>query len=346
MSFSPKSKLIQVVYLPQARHEVILSLPFIYKLVDQLKIDVKDYGPIWLVGPMWAHEIIKVALLARLNSLSSFIHFTSDFEKEVKEKESKFSVDTCYCLDRSFRAGFKAWRSKAKRRIGYSTDAPSFFYTDTVPLKLVEGYSVIERSLDLLRARWTSSQIEEWNTTHAPSILAKDNSVKSSEPLVAIHLDKTRQIPSEALGVFCKILVDQGVEVWLLGDLAASPDAETVQRIVPSLLIKNLCAPRTFDELLLLISKSHILVSVNLEVIHVASDLNVPVVSQLDSVLVELGYGPWRRKASVISISGNRCLACVQEARGTKVQTKHKCLTQVSGEKLYSEARRFSDFLS
>lgn len=333
----------QVIVISENDLNPILLLPMIYRLAEVLESQGQGANPIKVISPQSAHEVIELSLKRGLLRWRDQI--------KVSSRKDFSHADTIYCLDRGVGAGFRAWRSGVRECVGYSSAIASFFYTKSTMQKWGSSYPEIERKLDLLRARWPSVDIAPWDTRRALSLLAPGNKVgrQDKDPVVMIAMGSEASglcWPAEKISELAKEMVNQGVEVWLVGDEAATTKASMVQKLLPSLLIKNLCASRRVEDFVNLMESCDLLVSFDRLPIYLANDLNLPVVALYSASIAEMGFGSWRINASALGVAGLECKACDAEIFGNSSPQKHRCVRDISVDRVYREARRLVDFLS
>lgn len=339
-SVSPRSV---AVFLPRLAHDLILSLPFVARLCQQL-----PGARVEVFGNDFALEVYALAMERGLAAHASVIKsLIKPVIKLSSLSQKPCSHDLAFLLDRSWRAGFAVWKAGVAERVGFASGAPSFFYTMSVATSWNERHSEINRHLDLLRA-FFGGAVEAW-PPDALSMMANREAAKLQDPVVLLTLSSepgARSWAPEPTAQLCEQLAAQGVEIWLEGNLGASPLAEQIQILAPSLLVKNICADRSLRERLDLLQQAHCVVSADLPTVQWCSDLATPVVALWGDRLPELGYAPWRRRASAIGISERHCLACEREGLKHRVHGRHICLDGMGAPRVYREVRRWVDVLA
>lgn len=307
-----------------SRLDMLHTLPALSLLASTLPSDQR----IVVSGTAANADVFELALKRGLAPQQSMF---------LPEVASGAQIDTAYCLDRQWRSGWRAWRSGAAHRVGFSSGAASYFYNQHVMYQWNEGYLALDRGLDLFRARHPN-QRWEWDPKTAPSLLRDPVVGRSPDPVVVLEWDS--RWPVEAAALFCRELCARGIEVWLVGTHDAH--VSELQRAVPSLLFKDRRheAGQSLSSQVSILSQAWVIVTPQLFTAHLACDINVTVVALLGPTLGDLGYAPWRRTASLISVAGAACSACERAAlggRGWARRAEHICLAKLSGERVLRE---------
>lgn len=338
-----KRSVIQTAFLG----DCVLSLPFLYRLAEAFphdEIDVLAAGP--------GLDLFKLALERGLAGISSRVRLHA-FEKRGRHRGLRGlnavarqleRPDVVYCLQRSFRSGLVALLSGAPERVGFSSGAATFFYTRAVRRSWHEGRLEIEKNLDLIRD--DSRVVEPWVSSVAPSLLRVGP--RESAPIearVALSLGSpwaTKRWPTENAIQLVKRLVREGIEIRLLGDAASQEAAAQITAAVPSLLIKNYCGQSSIREWVDLIDSSSLVVSGDSAAVHVASDLNVPVIALFGPTLPEFGFAPWRADSAALGLSQLPCRPCHIHGPKKCPLQHHRCLKDLSAEIVWDEIERMT----
>lgn len=308
--------------------DCILSLPFLYELSTRsTRLDV-------IASPIGA-ELFKESAMASENKLH--IHA---FDKRGHHKGPfalwKYSqnfthVDNVFCLQRSFRSVLLARLTGASNIVGFSTGSPAFLYTESIPREWRGETHDIEKNLILLR-KFFSTSIPEWRRRKdIPSLLKKSNE-KYSSPTVSVALGSpwpTKQWPLENQIQLIHSLTQEGISIKLIGDTKAAPLAEAIQSDCKSLLIENLTGQTNLRQLIDVISMSQLLVSSDSAPVHIAGDVNTPVIALFGPTIPEFGFAPWRVGSKVLSVSLD-CRPCDWHGPRKCPLKHHRCMKDLT----------------
>lgn len=324
--------------------DCVLTLPLIHEVLrtypeERLKIFTHRLG----------RELFTVALERGLRAFANRIEIV-DYDKRKQhrsffsllglvERERRLAQPTLvFCPQRSFRTGLLAFLSRAPQRLGFSSGAAAFFYSRAVRREWESGRPEIEKNLDLLRA--LVPELPPWSPKNAPSLLqtATGERATAENPVMSLAMGSpwlTKRWPvANAIELVKRVIAD-GVPVKLLGDASAQPLAEELQRAVPSLMVKNLCGQTDIRQWIAEIQSSSLLVGNDSAAVHVASDLNVPVMALFGPTLPDFGFAPWRRDSLALGVNALYCRPC--HIHGPKIcpEGHHRCLKEIKGEEVY-----------
>lgn len=266
-------------------------------------------------------------------------------KKRTPHIESQYA----FCLHRSFRTAFMAYMTGAREKIGFSSGAASFMYTKAIPRTWDRGAHEIEKNLDLLRSVFGVDKVPVYlgaSLQKRPSLLSAQDSNKPKrvQGRVSLALGSpwpTKRWPLEHAISLCKNWVEEGIEIYLLGDSSATEQAHHLQKSIPSILIKNFVGQTTAQEWVDLLDSSSLLVSGDSASVHVASDLGVPVLALFGPTVPEFGFAPWRTHSKVLQRSDLECRPC--HIHGPKVcpLKHHKCLKELDPDSVLRHAKSY-----
>lgn len=331
-----RSWAIQTSFLGDA----VLTLPFLYR-------ELEKNNEVVLIGAPRNISVFQRAKDQGLKKWSSNLHLLSWNKKEVKGPWSlkKFSdriqrehfvPDHSFCIHRSFSTSLLGLLSGAEKRIGFSSGAANFFYTDCVPRNWDTGQHEIEKNLDLLRH---FSPTPLWDSV-SPSLLGEK---KTQKGVVAFSLGSpwaTKEWSLEQALSLMQKLVSEGVEVWLLGDSNFAPRALELENKLESKLVKNYSGKTGIQEWIDLISQASVVVSGDSAAVHVACDLNVPVIAIFGPTVTEFGFAPWRKNARVLALD-LECRPCDIHGPRKCPLGHHRCMKDIKSTAVYAAIREF-----
>lgn len=356
----PRYLVVQTAFMGDA----VLSLPFVRRLLD-----TEPTAHVTLVAAPGTRALFELALERGLKDQAHRVKLEV-FDKRGRDagwrgtrrraqelNANSEGFDAAFLLQRSFRSAALAWLAGARERVGFSSGAATLLYTKLVRRGWEDNRAEIEKNLDLLRA-WQSRHGDtpkvEWPPKTAPSILKQsdirypisDIGYPNASPpagcTVALSLGSpwpTKRWPLAQAAPLVQNLTRRGVDVLLIGDAAAAPLAEELHKQVPSLLVKNLAGKTPVKEWVDTIATCDLLISGDSAAVHVASDLNVPVVALFGPTLPEFGFAPWRPGSKALGLSNLACRPCHIHGPRRCPLTHHRCLNDLSADAVFAASR-------
>ena len=310
--------------------DAVLSLPFLHRFFESNNEKLK------LIAAPRNEGIFRLARERGLSPYKDRFEIVSWDKKKSRNPLTLLSLadewsaekpEKVYCLQRSFSSALLALFSKSPERIGFSTGAASFLYTHCVSRDWDSGRLEIEKNLDLLRA---FHPVKAWEDP-SPSLLG---SSKSQKGVVAFSLSSPWGTKEWDLGEAEKLmrkLMSEGIEVWILGDQKFIPKAALLEKNLESRLLKNFTGKTTLVEWVDLIAQAGALVSGDSAAVHVASDLNIPIVALFGPTVPEFGFAPWRKNARVLSLDMS-CRPCDIHGPAICPLKHHRCMKELSAD--------------
>lgn len=342
--------MIQTAFLGDA----VLSLPFLARLLE-----ARPRSRVDVICAKGGEAVFRLALERGLSEHVARVH-VHVFDKKNMDcgprglyrfvqrlRRDSGTPESVYCLQRSFRSGVLALLSGSDERVGFSSGAASFLYTQPVRRDWNSGVSEVEKNLDLLRANEALSPVQAapWDPQTAPSLLAKPPTPKTPpREHVVLSLGSpwaTKRWPIENAAEYVRRLNDEGLGIVLTGDASAKPLAAELLRLAPSPLVRDLTGQTSIPELVDLISQARLVVSGDSAAVHIASDVNTPVMALFGPTLPEFGFAPWRRNALALGVKGLYCRPCDIHGPAVCPEGHHRCLREISGDSVARQSRRF-----
>ena len=259
-------------------------------------------------------------------------------------------ADWAVLLPSSFESALAAWRWRARRRVGYATDARGIFLTDATPLPAprlhqVDEYAALLEPLGVttMEAAPDSKLRPEWKLRKDAEAEAEVDElltgagIDAGTALVGLHLGaafgSSKLWPAEAFGRLGRQLHEAGLRPVLLG---TKDDADTAARVesaaggpLPSLVGRD--RPALLPRLL---ARLRCLVSGDTGVAHLAAAVGVATVTLFGPTDRRL-TAPRGREAHVL----DRAVPCAPCFLPT-CPIDHICLTRISPEAVLHEVRR------
>jgi heptosyltransferase II len=252
-------------------------------------------------------------------------------------------ADVALLLPSSLEAALAAARWRARRRVGYATDARSALLTDAMDLPSPRLHQVDEYAalLSLLGVAGAAAT-PRWRLPESPTAdaevdgLLREAGLDATAPLVGLHLGaafgSSKLWPPEAFGRLARDLAEDGLCPVLLGTAedaatgavvaraAAAPVASLVGRDRPALLAR-------------LLARLRCLVSGDTGVAHLAAAVGVATVTL---------FGPTDRRLTAPRGGGARTLDRAVPCAPCFLPTcpiDHVCLTRLDPETVRREVR-------
>lgn len=321
----------------------VLTLPFLVRLAEAYP---KEEITLVATGP--AYDLFAVALTRGLAPYAKRITLKK-FDKRgahagwrgLRRFAQALGRPTIvFCLQRSFRSGLLAWLSGAPTRIGFSSGAASFFYTELVRRSWDAGRSEIEKNLDLLRRIHPATAL--WSPRQAPSLLRDTarSPVSPDSKRVGLSFGSpwaTKRWPTHHAITLTQKLVREGYEVCLLGDKSSQESSAAIQAAVPSLLVQNHAGRTSVAEWVALIQNCSLIISGDSAAVHVASDLDVPVIALFGPTLPEFGFAPWRPRSVALGLDQLPCRPCHIHGPKRCPLGHHRCMQDLAPESVWDE---------
>lgn len=324
---------------------VLHCLPMILKFFEISETNPEtSKDKLYFLSGQQGKSVLDLALERGLSKYKDRFFVIESLEKNMRHG----FFESVYCVGRSFFEGLKAWRLNPKKIVGFSSGASSFFYTEPVQRRWNEGYSEIDRNLDLLRSVLGSEKIKPWSEQvqdYQPVLLEANHIKNHQDPKVVMDLgdpSDQRRWDLRQAAELAKLLCKDGVEVHLVGEGAAQ-----IKAMVDSLLLfdKSNEARRSLSDKAKILEASKVLISSNLFHLHLGCELGVPVVALMGGAMGELGFAPWTKRATLLGVAGQLCVACEREALGVKpmsvVFSKHSCVLGLAYDRVYRDVTKF-----
>ncbi|MDD5282079.1 MAG: lipopolysaccharide heptosyltransferase II [Candidatus Omnitrophica bacterium] len=131
--------------------------------------------------------------------------------------------------------------------------------------------------------------------------ILKGQNIKDSAKIVVVAPGARSQIKrwdKENFSHLCSLLIKEGWDVVLVGDKTDEPVCSFVHQSCPERII-NLCAKTSINQLAALLRKARLLITNDSAAMHLASYLDIPVVS-IFGPTDENKYGPWSQKRIIV----------------------------------------------
>ena len=220
--------------------------------------------------------------------------------------------DTCFLPHRSFRSAFIALAAGIPKRIGYLRTMGSVFYTHRVPW--TKSRHEVDRMLDLLSPVGidpatvspklsVSTRRKDMNEIERMLMV---NGIHAQDRIVVIAPGSVwatkRWIPEGFAEVINRLVKNLKVKVVLVG---SRDDLSVVDDVIRHCHEKvvNLCGTTSLLQLAALLERSHLLITNDNGAMHMGTAQGIPIVAVFGATTLNLGYGPYTERASIIERS-------------------------------------------
>lgn len=164
------------------------------------------------------------------------------------------------------------------------------------------------------------------------------------KPLIAVGPAasfKGKAWPKDYYLELCKRFIDQGYNVILFGGPGEEEPRWISERISGGIL--DTSGRLTFLQTAALIKKCALTVSNDSAIVHFSEAGRIPVVAIFGPTVQEFGFFPFLKESSVVELTLS-CRPCSRNGKGKcKIREKRKCLTHLSVDMVWEEAKRILD---
>ncbi|TGJ98296.1 glycosyltransferase family 9 protein [Leptospira langatensis] len=285
----------------------------------------------------WIDEIIPLDKKQIKSSLFGFWNFCQAIRKR------KFTL--CISPHFSFRSSIIAWRSGAKKRIGYKSAGFSFLLNDRKPRPLL-GPHEVDKLLSLLY-----TEEERKKISRRPELFWKPESVIGIQAEMKKHgLEKgnfilvspssvweTKRMPAEKFRTVAEGLAEKtGFKIVLTGGKGDIPLCEEVGKGFGI----NLAGKTSLPEMSYLMSQAALLVTNDSSPIHFASAFNIPTLAAFGATIPAFGYTPLADKIFISEIYGLDCRPCGIHGGRVCPKGHFRCMLEQDTDAMIREALR------
>ena len=302
MGIEPKRILvIQTAFLG----DVVLTTPFLKTLRD--RFPSAYLAALVIPG---TREILENSVLDDLLTYDKKGRDRSFWPMVRRLREKSF--DTCFLLHRSFRSALLAWAAGIPRRIGYLRTLGGVFYTHRVPWD--KSRHEVDRSLELLSPVGIDPSSVSANLSVSPRQEDMDeierlmiaNGIRRHDRIIVIAPGSVwatkRWIPRGFGEVIDRLVRMDKAKLVLVGSQDDLSIVEDITRHCQEKVV-NLCGKTSLLQLAALLKRSHLLITNDNGAMHIGAAQGVPIVAIFGSTTLDLGYGPYTKRVSVVEHS-------------------------------------------
>jgi len=325
--------------------DVILTIP----LVQSLKKEFPAASVDMLVTPQ-ASEV-----LLNHPSIRNILRYDkhgddrgiSGFRRQTKILRSH-RYDLAIIPHRSLRSALLVRLAGIPLRVGFSTSAGSFFFTQTVPYD--SSSHEVDRNLSLLRGigitvdgrPFPEMYPTDGDRRIVDDLLPKKKFVLSHHTIAIApgSVWNTKRWMPERFQELIRHLIDRHYSVVLLG---GKDDVALCERILESTNRENvisMAGELTFLQSAELIRRSRVLVSNDSAPMHLALAMRTPVVAIFGPTVPRFGFAPYGINDSIVEISGLACRPCSIHGGATCPIKTFDCMVNISAETVFQNVVR------
>ena len=221
--------------------------------------------------------------------------------------------DVVYSLHRSLRTAILLYLARIPIRIGFKEASCSFLYNQRVKRKQ-DGHEVL-RNLSLLPIGVDQSPLEAYPlrlscSERLPGELRLFlDSAKNNKFLVVVPGSawRTKQWSADNYHQLCKVAVEQGLTVCILG---AVDEVNVCKSVAGELELVNLAGKTDLSSFLAVIRDAALVVCNDSFALHVAAAFKTPTVAVFCATSPAFGFYPWQQRALVVEKQGLWCKPC------------------------------------
>ncbi len=336
----PDLSRVQRVLVVRLRHlgDVLLTTPLLRVLQRALPVAQIDVCVYREAAPLLeGNPAIRSLLLCDRSRKERSFFVRIGKELELLQQVRKGAYDLVIQLTEGDRGAFLSWASRARYKVGWAHGKKRFVYTHLVKNCPFLRHTV-ERQLDVLRRIGLFPQEEE-KELFIPRVQQAEESMAARVPFqrfLLIHPTSRWRFkcwPVDKMRALSRVLLDRGEQLVF----SSGPDQEEqhmVAEIVKGLdreRVMNLSGALSLSELVALIARSQLLLSVDSLPFHLASALKAPVVA-LFGPTSEVTWGAWRNPLARVVTEPMSCRPCYQDGCGGSKRSE--CLYSLSVEKV------------
>ena len=324
------STLSIVIRTPNWLGDLLISTAFIQAILEQFPESTVDL----IVKKGW--ENLPLPHRGRILPFDKSTQSADSFGKALQ----KFSYDVFYVLPTSFSSAWMAYRSQAKKRIGYRGNGRNWFLSEPFYYQAKHrSRHLIEEYLDLCKDSLPSAKYQPTLWIDQTWVQGQLQSFQSTLPTDFVCIapgavyGPAKQWPWEYFQQVVIALEKRGIPSILLG---TQDDSLTAEKIVSQKQTNNnLCGKTTVNQMIALLAKSKGLVSNDSGAMHVMAALNKPQISIFGSTS-PVWTGPLNPQAFVQKTTLD-CSPCFQR---TCRFNHYQCLHKITPESVWKEVEK------
>ena len=332
--------------------DVVLTLPLVQRLHASIPRSEITFVAIPLAaGVLQNHPAIKQVITYDKHGKDAGAAIVFALAKRLRSEQ----FDIAVIPHRSFRSAAIGWLSRTPRRIGFSTSAAPWLFTNVV--KYDKNSHEIDRNLSLLQPLGTAHAKNE-----LPSLYPSDEDkeiidrfmflYESANPrhglqrLVAIapgSVWNTKRWPREHFIELGKMLAKDGFAVFLVGGKEDVELCERIAKFTGARNVMNTAGKLSLLQSAELIRRCKVLVSNDSAPMHLAVGVRTPVVAIFGATAPQFGFAPRGAHDEVVQIDGLSCRPCaIHGGEKCPIET-FVCMKDLKPELVYTRLKMMVD---
>jgi heptosyltransferase-2 len=264
--------------------------------------------------------------------------------------------DVALIPHRSLRSAVVGWLARIPRRVGFSTSAAQWLFTDVMAYD--KNSHEIDRNLSLLKPLGITDSVSELPTlypsekdknevneillhrSHAPSLHQK-----TLIGLAPGSVWNTKRWPEEYFIELSKMLLNDGFLVVLIGGKEDAELCEEIGNAIGPGNVINAAGKLSLLQSAELIRRCALLVSNDSAPMHLAVGMRTPVVAIFGATTPQFGFAPRGKQDVVAEINGLSCRPCaIHGGERCPIKT-FVCMNDLTPQLVYSKVRAVIDAL-
>lgn len=282
-------------------------------------------------------------LLAGNPFVDEVLSFQKQDKKTLLQSLKKNPFDLGILLTNSFSSAWMLWRGNIKKRLGYTSDARSFFLTDPIPFPKEKGKEhlvITYKKLLLPLGIPLSSTSPSLYVSPAEKIrvheIRKQYGV-TSKTLVGINPGAAYGsakcwLPERFREVAKKLIQEHEVAILFFGDKTGEPLVREICQGLPPEAI-NLAGKTSLRELIALIQACSAFLTNDSGPMHIAAALKTPLVAVFGSTN-EVATGPYEH--GTVIHKHVECSPCYKRT----CPIDFRCMTRIESDEVYNALQR------
>lgn len=272
------------------------------------------------------------------------------YSEVVQILNTQHQVENIFCLHKSFRSAWLAFRIKAKLKFGFRKNIWSLFFDKTLiypstwpdPLRQLSLLSLAQHELKntLMTQDWSylnnknssGGFAEIPNDYQMPKVILEKNREEKSIAIFPGSVWATKKWSKESYSDLISNLLQKEFKVYLMGGPEELSLCESLQKKNSACVV--LAGKLSLSESIHFLAQVQLVVGNDSSSSHMAALVHTPVISLFGPTVLKFGFRPWNNKSKVIETEGLSCRPCnshgPQVCPLKKESLHHQCMKKIS----------------